>query len=288
MTNRQIWFLVLSVPLAVGLAVLTAGAGIHQGLSFELLGSVSDFLAGPVYMLLLIWGLYLYDWLELPETSFTEEIFHENNLAAAIVIAALLIAWAMVAQPGYGQVKSQRLTVADTAQSKIGITESPPGSNRGAFIEKCLAHVDLGPGYPYCAACASLWLDQAGLDGPIGTRDPFDGEPIRSALSAHFMGAREWVPARQVRTFERAVPVGSVGVYLKGNSSNGHTIIVVGDDQQDGPWRGQCGLTVEANTTPSDTASVAAQRDGGGIWPRRRCIYPEAYFQLVGFAVPQS
>lgn len=281
-------FVIMSVPIVLVLMVASVWGGVQNGLS-DFWGALGGFFDGPVYMALLLYGFYIFDKYELPDTDFVEEIFVNENVAAAIVVAALLIAWAIVCQPGLAQQQSHNLPhVADTAQTYIGVTEHPPNSNKGETVEQCLASVDLGPGYPYCAACASMWLDAAQVKGPIGTRQPFYNKQIRSALSAHFMGARQFIPAQKVRTGQvDVIPIGSIGIYLKGNTIHGHTVIVTGDDIYEGGWQGVCGTTVEANTTPSDDAPAAQQREGGGVWPRTRCIEPNAYFRLVGFAVPR-
>jgi lysozyme family protein len=60
--------------------------------------------------------------------------------------------------------------VIDVARSEIGVTEDPPGSNRGTKVEAYLASVGLGGGHPWCAAFVYWCFEQAakelGIDNP--------------------------------------------------------------------------------------------------------------------------
>lgn len=288
MTHRRLLFTLLAIPLSLLTLYGIAAGGVQSGLStVGTLQQFGSFLKGPSLMILVISGVYLFDRIESPDEDFLDTV-KEDPKALAILLGSILIAFALVAKPGLAQDRPPLSQVADTAETYVGTVEHPKNSNKGETVEKCLAHVGLGGGYPYCAACGSMWLDQAGVDGPIGTRGEFRGKPIRSALSAHFMAARLFVEARKVRLGRATIPPGSVGVHIKGNSSSGHLWVVWGDTKEGGGnWRGRCGYTIEANTTPSADAPVEDQRDGGGIWgPKKRCINPGAYFRLVGFAVP--
>jgi hypothetical protein len=241
--------------------------------------------SGTAYMAVVLCAIYLVDRIEVPEVDFLEQIASDAK-ALAIFLGLLLIAMAIAVRPAIGQDVPE--SAADTAEAHVGITEQPKNSNEGPYIEECLSHVGLGPGYPYCAACASMWMDDIGADGPFGEEGKFKGEPIRSALSAHFMQARVFVPAHKVKQWLVQIPPGSIAIWLKGNSGHGHTGVVWGNSPGGGEsWGGQCGYTIEANTTPSTDAPPEDQREGGGIWgPKRRCINLNAYFRLVGFAVP--
>jgi hypothetical protein len=42
--------------------------------------------------------------------------------------------------------------VLRVASATVGASEVPAGSNKGPFVEACLASVDLAPGNPWCAA----------------------------------------------------------------------------------------------------------------------------------------
>jgi hypothetical protein len=285
--TRRLIFITLSIPVALLLLFWIAAGGVESGYTqLSTLQQFGSFLKGPALMTLVIGGIYLFDRVESPDEDFFERV-KEDPKALAILLAAILISFALVAKPGLAQ-DVPRTEVADTAETYVGVTEHPKNSNKGEVVERCLSHVGLGPGYPYCAACASLWLDEAGVGGPIGESGDFRGTQIRSALSAHFIHARLFVKAKEVRLGHVTIPPGSVGIHIRGNSRSGHAWVVWGDTEEGGGnWRGRCGYTIEANTTPSADAPVEDQRDGGGIWgPKKRCINPGAYFRLVGFAVP--
>lgn len=54
------------------------------------------------------------------------------------------------------------------ARADIGVSEVPPGSNRGPRIEQMLALCGLGGGYPWCAAAVSQWgTDALGKAWPM-------------------------------------------------------------------------------------------------------------------------
>jgi len=84
---------------------------------------------------------------------------------------------------------------------------------------------------------------------------------------------------------------GGLATYSLTDSARGATaeLTVTGDeaapDSARTAWWGRCGRTIEANTTPGP-ASTAAERDGGGVWRRVRCIRPHSYFRIVGFVSP--
>jgi len=293
--SRRTIFLLIALPTALGLTVFGGMTGMHEPVSTSVLSELAGFVSRPASIVVILLGIYIFDVVEVPGTLFIERIA-EDPKALAIFLGALVIAFALVIKPGFAQerpmqerpMSEKRPAVTDTAESRVGTTEHPPNSNRGEYVEKCLAHVDLGPGYPYCAACASLWLDDAKVEGPIADEGPFDGGPIRSALSAHFMHSRLFVPSRKVRTHQAEIPRGSIAIWLK-RSGGGHTAVVYGDDDDKGRWQGRCGRTIEANTSPSADAPPEKQREGGGIFgPKTRCINPNANFRLVGFAVPLS
>jgi hypothetical protein len=151
----------------------------------------------------------------------------------------------------------------DTLLSYAGTTER--GDNRGPAVERFLAHVGLGPGYAYCAAAVSYSLDAPpGRAAPILTR-------VRSATAQDFDTGIS-VDSDVVMKMGIA-PQGWIHVYQKGQGPFGHNGFVQ-------HWRGRCGRTIEANTSKGRFGN---QRDGQGIWERRRCYNPESYFHLDVF-----
>lgn len=151
----------------------------------------------------------------------------------------------------------------DTLLSYVGTTER--GDNRGPVVERFLASVGLGPGYAYCAAAVSY-----ALDAPPDERAPVLTD-VRSATAQDFETGIS-VDA-DVAMKIGVIPQGWVHVYQKGKGPYGHNGFVQ-------HWRGQCGKTVEANTSKG---AYGNQRDGQGIWERRRCYNPESYFHLDVF-----
>jgi hypothetical protein len=292
LTRRRI-LMSLLVPLAVAAVLLTAWTGHEAGIT-DWMAEVGTYVSGFAYMVMVLGFFYLIDLCEVPDVDFVEQIADDPK-ALAILLGLLAIAFALVGRPAFGQkpggqrlaMDSTRAAVADTLCLYRGRTEVPTNSNRGAMPERFLAAVGLGPGYPYCAAAASYAADAAGLRGPIADTGPFVGDPIRSALSAHFLTARQVVRAQTVASGHAQIPRGSIAIWLRGNTRSGHTAVVLGDEDGGSVWRGRCGRTIEANTTPSDDAPGARQREGGGVYVKTRCFHPHAHFRLIGFAVSQ-
>ncbi len=150
----------------------------------------------------------------------------------------------------------------DTALSYVGTREL--GTNRGPAVERFLRGVGLRPGNPYCAAFVSYCLEAAGAVEPV----------VRSGLAYRFISRQRSIEARLVvRGVVEVVP-GTVVVWRKGNTTQGHTGFVVA-------WSGASGETVEANTGPGPYGN---QRDGEGVW-RRRMIQPGSYFRITHFTL---
>ena len=51
--------------------------------------------------------------------------------------------------------------VVKIARQEIGVSEDPPGSNRGPRVEEYLNSVRMGPGYPWCAAFVYWCFEKA-------------------------------------------------------------------------------------------------------------------------------
>tara|TARA_R110000868_G_scaffold176609_1_gene414471 strand:- start:8151 stop:8600 length:450 start_codon:yes stop_codon:yes gene_type:complete len=143
----------------------------------------------------------------------------------------------------------------------VGVQEF--GNNEGPEIEMFLASVHLGKGNPYCAAYVSFCLAQA-------TPGPYN-PTVRSGLARKFK-TRDAVKASLVLRGLEVKPGWIVG-WEKGNTVYGHLGIVI-------KWDGQCGETVEANTS---SGTFGSQRDGDGVWIRKRCIEPGNYFRITWF-----
>jgi len=77
----------------------------------------------------------------------------------------------------------RRRLIVHRAQGKLGITEDPPGSNRGPQIDQWLGRCGVSTGLPWCAAFASWCLDFVSTAGALAlgqhfpaTLDPYPGD----------------------------------------------------------------------------------------------------------------
>jgi len=185
----------------------------------------------------------------------------EGNVAVAVALLALALLLAPAVATGQ-PCPTGRPAVVDTALEEVGVTEAPPGSNEGTRIETYMASVGLSDGYPWCAGFVRWAMDQAGSNRP----------PIRSAGATDYI-TKESVDATDVLRRAEAVSRGALAIWRRGDTWKGHIGLVR-------RWDGACGRTIEGNTSPGDSGP---QRDGDGVWPRRRCINPGSYFRIVSF-----
>jgi len=125
-----------------------------------------------------------------------------------------------------------------------------------------MASVNLGDGVPWCAGLVRWAMDAVQIDRPA----------VRSAAATDYITGRS-IEARKVIRGTEVVPAGSLAIWRRGDTWRGHIGIVRS-------WQQQCGRTVEGNTSPGD---AGPQRDGDGVWPRKRCIQPGSYFRIVAF-----
>jgi len=157
---------------------------------------------------------------------------------------------------------TERPAVVDSTIQEIGVTETPPGSNKGARIETYMASVGLSDGYSWCAGLVRWAMDRAGVERP----------GVRSAAATDYVTGRS-IDATRVLRGAKKVPAGALAIWRRGDTWRGHIGLVR-------RWQQQCGQTVEGNTSPGD---AGPQRDGQGVWPRERCIRPGSYFRIVAF-----
>jgi hypothetical protein len=135
------------------------------------------------------------------------------------------------------------------AAGQIGTTEAT-GNNDGP-VDKYLASVGLeGTGAPYCAAFNRWVYDAANLR----TAGP------RSALAAAWVQTPTWTAARGGRT---PLPGDPWGIYFPSKGRVAHTGLVM-------EWGISTVRTVEANTSPEAAPGSAADRNGDGVWSKRR------------------
>ncbi|MDZ4700169.1 MAG: CHAP domain-containing protein [Rhodothermales bacterium] len=163
----------------------------------------------------------------------------------------------------------------DTARTYLGVVERPKDSNRGQEVEMFLAAVNLKPtkdrfgdwrSYPYCAAFVSYALRQAGA---------IEEPKVRSARALDFVTHKS-IEARIVQRGTVKIDPGTIVVWkAKRDPSDptGHVGFVV-------DWEGQAGTTIEGNTGPGDAGD---QRDGGGVYLRKRLLSPGSAFRITHF-----
>lgn len=145
-----------------------------------------------------------------------------------------------------------RNRILASASGLVGTTEAT-GHNDGPAIDRILASVGLdGTGSPYCAAFNRWVYDAAQLRG-VGPR---------SALAAVWVQNPTWTRANGGRT---PLPGDPWGIYFPSKGRVAHTGLVE-------RWGKDVVLTIEANTSPDAVPGSAADRNGDGVWRKRRLI----------------
>lgn len=243
-------------------------------------------------------GLVALDALVLRETNTMLQIVRERNVAYALVI----LAYALIVSASIAAAETPRSTSTEASPRHLvhalgdadrGVRERT-GRNDGPDIDRYLASVGLrGSRAPYCAAAVAHWLGRPGTPGAAAWPLDRSGRPIRTAAARGYLNAGAGVvPARDVASGRVRPAPGSLAVWQVGSSWQGHVAVVVRDDNAPvrGPaWYLRCGLTVEANTSPEPRAgvreTVAAARDGQGVYRRLRCIEPYNSFRITHFVL---
>lgn len=137
--------------------------------------------------------------------------------------------------------------------------------NSSPVIDMFLKSVNLQPGNPYCAAFVSYCLTEAAADDPS----------TRSGLARSFI-TKKSIPASKVLRGEVIIPEGTIVIWQQGNTLFGHTGFTTLS------WSGPEGYTIEANTSSGENGN---QRDGEGVYQRRRKITPGAAFRITYFTL---
>jgi len=149
----------------------------------------------------------------------------------------------------------------DTAKSYVNVTELT-GQNDGPEVEKFLKFVDRKKGDSWCAAFVSYCL---GVNNVLAPK-------ANSGVAQRFITKRS-VSAFRVLDGTVKIPPGTILVWKRGNTWQGHVGFVV-------DWNGKSGQTIEGNTSPGRKGS---QRNGDGVYIRKRKIYPGNYFRITHF-----
>jgi hypothetical protein len=146
--------------------------------------------------------------------------------------------------------KSDRQLVIDMAMTQVGIMEAT-GRNDGP-VEKYIASVGMDPkaGLPYCAAF-NYWVGREAL----GSRNPYP----KSAWSPSHVSGGVSPTSTNIKGAE------TFGIYFNNLKRIGHTGFV---KERSGSYL----ITIEANTSSNAAVGSAADRDGQGVFSKRRHI----------------
>jgi len=144
----------------------------------------------------------------------------------------------------------RRQRIVDDAAEFIGVTEAT-GHNDGPEIERILASAGLSKGDPHCAAFCRHIYDLGGLQD-VGPRNGW---------------APSWVAGATWKRGEGEIPLpGDIGgIYFSSMGRVGHVFIVR-------EWRRDSVITIEANTSPDAAFGGSKDREGEGIWSKRRLV----------------
>ncbi len=104
---------------------------------------------------------------------------HTNHLGKPLAVDGILgqqTRWAR----DIASMCPERRAIVSRAISMLGVTEDPPGSNRGLRIDEWLQRCDAGSGQPWCAAFASWCLGKVAIASAqtLGGRFPGTMNPI--------------------------------------------------------------------------------------------------------------
>lgn len=170
------------------------------------------------------------------------------KLLACIAILASASAWRS-AEPPPSPVLDERQKVIQVASSQVGIKEKT-GKNDGE-VEKYIASVGLDPkaGYPYCAAF-TYWVGREAL----GNDNPYP----KSAWSPDTVkGGKSLTASTEIQGGE------TFGIYSSTRKRIAHTGFC---EKRSGNYI----ITIEANTSANAAVGSEADREGQGVYRKRR------------------
>jgi len=157
----------------------------------------------------------------------------------------------------FGQFPQPDATLAGrvlaVAQSQIGITEVPPGSNRGPQIDAVLKSVGLGPGYAWCAAFAYWCFGQAARQLSVPNPCPRSAGVLNMwALAGYAESGLQRIPTSQARQNPTVIKPGMLFL-MQFSTTAGHLGLVESVNA-----KGQL-ITIEGNS------NVAGSREGTAV-----------------------
>lgn len=155
----------------------------------------------------------------------------------------------VVAAPAPKDKKDYREAVLSVARPLVGQTETH-GSNRSPVIDKMNTLTGVALGSPYCASFNAWCYTQAGAPGKW----------TKSAWSPDWVKSPTWRSSSGGTTPK---PADTFGIWFSNLGRVAHTGMIES-------WGTSSAVTVEANTSPSAEFGGATDRDGDGIWRKRR------------------
>ena len=163
----------------------------------------------------------------------------------------------------------RRALLVEEAKRWIGIQEV--GNNRGQIIDLMHRITKVPAGSPWCMSFVQFCISAVDRQSAA----IFEGSaPSKIKNSAHVLTvwneAPETLKSKRPRT-------GDIAIWRQRGTSSGHTGIVIAV-----PADGSTFESVEGNTSPS--ASV--DREGDGVFLKRRLINPTGSMELLGFLRP--
>jgi hypothetical protein len=122
------------------------------------------------------------------------------------------------------EISSPLLTQAIiVARHEIGVSEVPPGSNKGPRVEEYLRSVNLGPGYSWCAAFVYWCFEQA--SAKLNRVNPL---PKTASCMNHWTKTKGVkIETAQAMVNTKLIEPGSIFI-IKRKNWQGHTGIVTG------------------------------------------------------------
>ncbi len=144
-----------------------------------------------------------------------------------------------------------REEILAVARKLVGQTETG-GSNRSPLIDKMNRLTGVALGSPYCASFNAWCYSEA--DAP--------GKWPKSAWSPDWVRSPTWTSAKGGKTPRAA---DAFGIWYASKGRIAHTGLVES-------WGASSAVTLEGNTSPSAEFGAATDRDGDGIWRKRRLV----------------
>lgn len=145
-----------------------------------------------------------------------------------------------------------RNSIIAVARPLIGQTETH-GSNRSPIIDKMNKLTGVPMGSPYCASFNAWVYAEAGAPGSWP----------KSAWSPDWVKNPTWTAAKGGK---EPLPGDAFGIWFSSKGRIAHTGIIES-------WGKTSSITIEGNTSPSAEFGSSSDRDGDGIWRKRRFNY---------------